>query len=599
MKNAARIIATIAVLIAASFTATTLRAEPVHGIAMHGKPALPANFSHLPYADPDAPKGGIFRKSVVGSFDSLNPFIIKGRAAVDLRTYVFESLLARNRSEPFSLYGLIAEKVDMPDDRTSITFFLNKKARFSDNTPILADDIVFSFETLREKGRPNHRSYYSKVKKVEVIDDHTIKFHLDGADRELPLILGLMPVLSKKFFSKNDFDKTTLKPIIASGPYVIGKVKPGASISYKKNPDYWGKDLPVNKGLWNFDEVRFEYFRDNQSSLEAFKKNLIDIRFESSPSIWTTAYNNLHSGKSELVREIVPHKLPKPTFALVFNTRREVFADRRVRKALIEVFDFEWANANLYHGLFNRTQGYYSRSELSAYGRPAGKLEKQMLADAGASLEPQFIDGSFKNPVSDATGRDRKQLRKAVMQLKAAGWKFKNRVLTNVKTGKPLVFEIIVQTRNQEKIALHYQRSLRQIGVKMSIRQIDSAQFQKRRQTYDYDMIPNTWYNSLSPGNEQNFYWGSNGRTQEGTRNYMGVADPAIDKMISKLVAAKTREQLVAAARNIDRLLTSGYYVVPLYNASGQWMARWSHIKYPKTISSFGFQPQTAWYEKP
>jgi peptide/nickel transport system substrate-binding protein len=575
-----------------------LNAEPTYGIAMQGKLALPADFKHLPYANPNAPKGGIYRRAIAArSFDSLNPFIIKGSAAAGLRGFVFESLLARNYAEPFSLYGLIAEKIEVPDDRTSITFFINPKAKFSDGSPITTADVQFSYQILREKGRPNHRGYYKKVSKVTVKDDHTITFHLDGSDRELPLILGLMPVVSKTFFETRDFTKTTLKPILGSGPYLISRVKPGETIQYRRNKDYWGKDLPITKGLWNFDEVRFEYFRDSQSAFEAFKKHLVDTRYESDAGKWSTAYNFEAAKNGGVIKDTIEIKLPKPTSAFVFNTRREVFADVRVREALAMVFDFEWANKNLLYGLFKRTQGFYTGSVLSSIGRPASVLEKQLLAKVGAKLEQRFLDGSFKQPVSDGTGRDRKQLRKAVMLLAKAGWKFKNRQLVNVKTGKPMEFELLIQTSAQEKIALHYKRILHQIGIAMNVRNVESSQFQSRLINYDFDMVPFTWYNSLSPGNEQAFYWGSKGRKDKGTRNYMGVASPAIDQMVDEMVKAPSPEAFVASVRAIDRLLVSGFYIVPLYYANGQWVARWSEIQRPDVFSNYGFRPETAWYK--
>lgn len=586
-------------LVILSFTglANKAGAQPVHGIAMQGKPALPADFKHLPYANPDAPKGGVYRRAFVGSFDSLNPLIIKGQAAAGLRVYVFESLLARNRSEPFTLYGLIAEKIDVPDDRSRITFHLNKKAHFSDGTPVTAQDVLFSFNTLREKGRPNHRGYYKKVLRTEIVNPNTITFYLDGKDRELVLILGLMPVLSEKFFTTQPFDETTLKPVVGTGPYVISRIVPGESITYKRDKNYWGKDLPVSRGLWNFDEVRYEYFRDNQAAFEAFKKHLVDSRFESDPGKWSNSYNFDAVKTGKVVLDTIETSLPKPTSALVFNTRREIFANPLVREALGYVFDFEWANRNLFHGLFRRTQGFYTGSQLSSVGRPASELERKLLNIVGARLEKRFLDGKFKQPVSDGSGRDRKSLRKAVMLLGKAGWKFKNRVLTS-KSGKPFAFELVVQSPEQEKIALHFQRSLRQIGIQMTIRQVDSSQFQQRLQTYDFDMIPFTWFNSLSPGNEQAFYWGSKGRTQKGTRNYMGVADPAIGKMIDELVKAPDADTFVASVRALDRLLVSGFYIIPLYHAKGQWLARWRQINYSKNVSNYGYRAEAAWFEK-
>ena len=599
MKKAALFTLLSIVLFSISAAGIGARAEPVHGISMQGDLALAADFKHYPYANPDAPKGGVYKRAITGGFDSLHPFILKGRPAAALRVYVFESLLSRNRSEPFSLYGLIAEKIEVPEDRSQITFYINPKAHFSDGTPITTKDVLFSYETLRDKGRGNHRYYYKKIIRTKVHDSHKITFFLDGKDRELVLILGLMPIISAEFFKTHDFEKTTLKPIVGSGPYVVSQVKPGERVIYKRDPNYWGKDLAVSKGLWNFDEIWFEYFKDTQAAFEAFKKNLVDTRYESDPGRWSSGYDFDAAKSGKVILDTIKVSLPKPTSAFVFNTRRVVFSDKRVREALALVFDFEWANKNLFHGLFKRTQGFFTQSELSSIGRPASQLELDLLKKSGAKLEKRFIDGSFKQPISDGSGRDRNALRKAVKLLSQAGWKFKNHVLTHEKTGRQLAFEIIVLTPDQEKVALHYKRSLRQIGVIMTIRQIDSAQYTQRAREYDFDMMPFTWYNSLSPGNEQSFYWGSSGRKNTGTRNYMGVADPAIDKLIAEIVKAPSAEGFVASVRALDRVLVAGFNIVPLYYLNGQWLARWSHIKYPKKVSNYGYRPETAWYEAP
>lgn len=581
------------------FASGTGSGEPTHAIAMHGKPALAADFTHFPYANPDAPKGGTLRLAVTGSFDSLNPFIIKGNRAAGVRKLVFESLMARSLGEPFSLYGLIAEKVDMPDARDEVTFHLNPKARFSDGQPVTAEDVVFSWRTLRDAGRPNHRAYYKKVKRVETPDQYTVRFVLAGDDRELPLILALMPVLPAHVFKERAFDRTTLEPLIGSGPYVIKSVKPGQQVVFARNRDYWGRDLPASRGRWNFDEIRYDYFRDTLGGFEAFKKGLADFRFESDPTRWVTAYDFAAVKDGRVVRETIKTGLPAPASAFVFNTRRAVFADRRVRQALIMAFDFEWANRNLFHGLMVRTHGFFDGADLSSVGKPASARERRWLAEAGAKVDGDVLEGRYRAPKSDGSGRDRKLFRAALKLLAAAGWKIDGGVMKNRASGEALRFEMVVATREQEAIALNYQRSLRLIGVEMAIRSIDSAQFQRRLQTYDYDMIPFTWYNSLSPGNEQAFYWGSNGRDTPGTRNYMGVADPAIDAMIDKMLAARDRPSLVDAARAIDRILISGRYVLPLYHAPGQWLARWKRIARPETLSLYGFRDEVAWEAKP
>ena len=569
------------------------RAEPVHGIAMHGRPALPAGFTHFPYTNPDAPKGGTLRQAITGSFDNLNPFIIKGRRVWQLGSLVFESLLARSYAEPFSLYGLIAETVEMPDDRSFITFHLNRKARFADGKPVTAAEVVFSWRTLRDEGRLNHRSYYKKVKKVETPDDYTVTFILDGKDRELPLILALMPVLPKHHYEKQTFEKTTLEPPLGSGPYEVVEVKAGQKLVLQRRKDWWAADLPSRRGLYNFDRIVLDYYRDNQAAFEAFKKGEADVRYESDATRWATAYDFPAVKSGDVIRETVPTGLPKPLSAFVFNTRRAIFADRTVREALQYTFDFEWANANLFHQLYARTHGYFDGSELSSVGRPASEVEREILKAAGAKLDERFVKGAWHSPVSDGSGLDRRNLRTALQLLAKAGWRLSGGRL--MKDGQPFTFELLIAAPEHEKLALIWQRALKRIGIAMRIRLVDSAQFTRRLLSYDYDMVPYTWYNSLSPGNEQMFYWGSQGRTREGTRNYMGVADPAIDKVIGEIVAARDRPRFVAAVRALDRLLMSGFYVLPLYHAPGQWVAYRKTIKRPASFSLYGFMTEPLW----
>jgi peptide/nickel transport system substrate-binding protein len=569
-------------------------AEPSHGIAMHGEPALPPDFKSLPYANPDAPKGGQLRQAVTGSFDSVNPFIVKGSAAAGVRTYVFESLLGRNWAEPFSLYGLLAESIEVSDDRQTFTFRLRPEAKFSDGSPVTAADVVFSMETLRDKGRPNFKNSYSKITKVETPDERTIRFTQSSGDRELPLIIGVMPVLSKAFWQGKDFAATTLESITGSGPYVIQSVKAGETITFARNPDYWGKDLPLQRGLWNFDQVRFDYYRDANAAFEAFKSGLADVRIEGDPVRWNTGYDFPAVAEGKITRERIEQKTPAPASGFVFNTRRKLFEDPRVREALIMAFDFEWANANLFANAYRRTYGYFAGSELSSEGKPVDQREKAVLGEAAARLRPDFIDGSYRLPVSDGSGRDRKLLRKAVDLLAEAGWTVTEQGLTNA-AGEPFSFTITVQNRDHEKIALHYQRTLKAIGIKAEVRIVDSAQFSALQTSYDFDMIPATWFNSLSPGNEQMLYFGSDGRRLEGTRNYPGIADPAVDAAIKAMLDATSREDFVAAVHAEDRLLVSGFYMVPLFDAGGQWVARWNHIGRPDIQPLPGFEATTLW----
>jgi peptide/nickel transport system substrate-binding protein len=573
-------------------------AAPRHGIAMHGEPALPPGFRHLPYANPDAPKGGTLRLATTGSFDSTNPFIVMGQPVTGVRTYVFESLLGRNADEAFSLYGLLAESIDVSADFRTITFRLRREARFSDGQPVTSADVAFSLKLLRDHGRPNFTNSYSKVTGIETPDHLTIIYRQDEGDRELPLILGLMPVLPKHLWTGKNFEKTTLAPLVGSGPYWMADIRPGEGIVYRRDPDYWGKDLPINHGVWNFDEIRIDYYRDNNATFEAFKKGLTDLRVETDPTRWSVAYDFPAVETGRIILETHRQRTPAPTSGFAMNTRRPIFADRRVRDAIIHAFDFEWANKNLFHALFQRTQGYYSGSELSSAGVPASELEIALLGEATREIDPAILDGTYRLPVSDGSGRDRRNLRKALELLGQAGWQLQGTKLVKRGSGEAFAFTLSVLSKEQEKIALHFQRSLRQIGIDMVIRTVDSAQFQRTLQTYDYDMAPVSWYNSLSPGNEQVFYYGSAGRTEEGTRNYPGIADRHVDRMIDELLKAKTRDGFIAAVRALDRLLINGRYIVPLYAAQGQWLARWKHIGRPDRQPVHGFEPTTAWHEE-
>ena len=567
-------------------------AAPRHGIAMHGEPALSADFKNLPYVNPEAPQGGMLRQAISGSFDSVNPFIIKGTAAFNVRTLVFESLMGRNWDEPFSLYGLLAESIDVTDDRATFTFKIRPEAKFSDGSPVTAADVVWSMETLRDKGRPNFKNSYSKVKSVETPDDHTVVFRQDGGDRELPLIVGVMPVLSKKNWEGKAFDTTTLDKVVGSGPYVISEIKAGERITYTKNPDYWGKALPLNKGLWNFDSLRYDYFRDANAAFEALKKGDADVRIETDPVRWSSGYDFPAVSEGKLIKETVEQRSPAPASGFAFNTRRKIFEDVRVREALSMAFDFEWANANLFSKAYRRTFGYYSGSMLSSKGKPADARELAIIGEGG--LRADYLDGSYALPVSDGSGRDRKVLRAAVGKLADAGWTIRDGAMVNA-AGEPFAFTLTLGNGDQEKIALHFQRTLQQIGIKVDVRLVDAAQFASLQKTYDYDMIPVTWYNSLSPGNEQKLYFGSAGRTAEGTRNYPGIADSKVDAAIDAMLKATTQEDFESAVRAEDRLLVAGHYIIPLYDAGGQWVARWTSIGRPPTQPLPGFEATTLW----
>jgi peptide/nickel transport system substrate-binding protein len=574
------------------------RAEPASGLAMHGEPREGAGFSHFSYVNPDAPKGGRATFAVQGTFDSLNPFIIKGVSADGLRDYLYESLLARAYDEPFTLYGLIAEAVETPPDRSWVEFTLNPKAKFSDGTPITVDDVIFSHAVLRDHGRPNHRSYYKKVTKVEKTGERKVRFTFDGSgDREMPLIMGLMPVLPHHLYTPETFDKTTLKAPIGSGPYVIDKVDPGKRITYKRDPNYWGRDLPVNRGRYNIDEIRFDYYRDAGATFEAFKSGLVTFRDEDDPTRWTEGYDFPALRDGRVIKEALPLETPAGMAALVFNTRRPLFADPRVRQALIKLFDFEWVNRTLYHGQYARSESYFARSDLSSHGRPADAMERALLAPYAGAVKPEIMDGDFSFPVSDGTGENREGRVEALKLLDEAGYQLKDGVLVNAATGEPFTFEILAATRAQERLLLTYARALKQVGIDARIRQVDSAQYQRRKQTYDFDMIQYFWPVSLSPGNEQSFRWGSDAAKTEGSFNYPGVESEAVDAMIAALLSAKDRDDFVSAVRALDRVLLSGDYVVPLFHLPRQWVAHWRTLKRPEKTPLYGYQIDTWWLD--
>jgi peptide/nickel transport system substrate-binding protein len=582
--------------IALAIDAGTLSAQESYAIAMHGAPALPADFTNMPYANPDAPKGGRLVQGFLGTFDSLNPLIVRGLAVQQIRGFVVESLMARGNDEAFTLYGLLAKRVETDDNRSYVTFHLDPRARFSDGQPVLAEDVLFSWTLLRDKGRPNHRQYYSKVVKAEASDSHTVRFDLSGAnDRELPLILGLMPVLPKHAIDVATFEDTSMSPPVGSGPYLVSAVKPGASVTLTRNPDYWGRDLPVNRGLWNFNEVRLDFYREANGQFEAFKRGLYDFRVETEPLRWHDGYDFPAARNGEVIRDTIKTGMPQPSEFLVFNTRRPVFSDIRVRQALTLLFDFEWINRNYFFGLYGRSASFFAGSELSAYGRAADDRERELLKPFTSHIPLDIVDGSYRLPTTDGSGRDRSTLRSALTLLSQAGYDLDGTVLRQRSTKAPLTFEILVTTRDQERIALAYMRDLKRAGIEVSVRAVDAVQFDQRRLGFEFDMIQNRWDQSLSPGNEQSFYWGSEAADNPGTRNYMGAKDPAIDALIAAMLEAREHPAFVSAVRALDRVLMSGFYAIPLFNVREQWIARWNRIERPNATALTGYLPETWW----
>ena len=567
-----------------------------HGIAMHGAPKYGPDFEHFDYVNPAAPKGGELRRALPGTFDSLNPFIIKGVRAYG-RHLVFETLLRRAWDEPFSLYGLIAESIEVPDDRSSITFTLHPEALFHDGSPITVDDVVFSWETLKEQGRPNHRLYYRQVRRVERPGPRSVRFVFDreSPDRELAMLIGLMPILSKSYYESVTFEETTLDPPLGSGPYRIESVDPGRSIVYRRDPDWWGRDLAVNRGQYNFDRIHYDYYRDADVMMEAFKAGDYNYRNEPSAARLATGYDfpAVADGRVKVVS--LAHGRPSGMRAFVFNSRREIFADRTVRYALAHAFDFEWINKSLLHGAYVRTRSIFDNSELGSRGVPEGG-ELALLEPFRDRLPAELFERPYIPPGDGSSLRA--NLRKARRLLAGAGWEVRDGELRRASDGLSMAFEILLVRPGNEKIALSYTRNLRRLGVEARVRTVDTAQYQNRRNTYDFDMLIYRWGMSLSPGNEQAFYWGSAAAGEDGTRNYPGVRDPVVDSLIERMTNVRAREDFVDTIRAMDRVLLWGHYFVPLYHRNDDHVAYWDKFGRPDVTPLYGAVVE-AWWEDP
>jgi peptide/nickel transport system substrate-binding protein len=570
------------------------KAEPAHALAMHGDPKHATGFKAFPYVNADAPQGGRVVLGVLGTFDSLNPFIIRGVSASGMRDYVFESLLARSADEPFSLYGLVAESVEVPADRSSVTFHLRREARFADGRSITPEDVLFSFHLLREKGWPYHRSHYGKVAKAEKIGEASIRFTFAAAgDREAPLLLGLMPILPQHALTPETFEQTTLTPPLGSGPYKVERVEAGRSIAYRRNPDWWARSLPVSRGRFNFDEIRVEYFRDASSLFEAFKAGEIDIRQEDDPNRWLNGYGFAAVRDGTVVKREFPTSLPSGMSSIVLNTRKTHLADARVRRALLSMFDAEWINRSLYNGLYRRTQSFFDRSELSSHGRHADARERQLLGPFAGLVKPDILDGTYRFPATDGGGDNRVRLQLASKLLVEAGYTLKGG--KQVKAGRPLRLEFLAQTRPQERLILTYARTLARLGIDLSVRHVDSAQFNARLKSFDFDMLIWNWTASLSPGNEQANRWGSRAADSQGSLNLTGAKNPAADALIEALLQADSTAEFTSAVRAFDRVLLSGDYVIPLFHLPTVWVAHWDHLRFPETLPLSGFEIDTWW----
>jgi len=568
----------------------------VHGVAMHGDLKYGPDFQHFDYVNPAAPKGGELRLAAIGGFDNLNPYIVKGQPAAGLG-FLFETLATNSADEAFSEYGLIAETIEMPEDRSYVTFNLRPQARFHDGTPITADDVLFSFETLKTSGRPHFRFYYANVAKVEKLGERRVKFSFaPGENRELPLIIGQLPILSKAYWESRDFAATTLEPPVGSGPYRVKQFETGRFIVYERDPDYWGKDLPVNRGQYNFDRVRYDYYRDTTVALEAFKAGAYDLRPENAAKDWATAYAFPAVQQGVVKKETFPHQMPSGMQGFAYNLRRPLFQDARVRQALAYAFDFEWSNRNLFYDQYTRTRSYFDNSELASTGLPTPE-ELLILEPLREQIPPSVFTDTYAPPVSDNPAALRANLRKALELLQEAGWVFKERQLIHGETGQPFEFEILLNQPNWERITLPFARNLERLGIKASVRTVDSAQYENRLNSFDFDMVVAVWGQSLSPGNEQREFWGSHAAELSGSRNLVGIADPAIDQLVEAVIAAPDRQALLTRVHALDRVLLWHYLVIPHWHIPYERIAYWDKFGYPERIPMQGVQINSWWVD--
>src|SRR6516165_1595071 len=571
--------AIIVVVLLLAFTGVAHGAA-THGMSLFGDLKYGPDFKHFDYVNPNAPKGGTMRYAAIGTFDTLNPFVIKGIPAAGIGS-IFDTLTVRSEDEPSSEYGLVAETIELAPDKLSVLYTLRKEARFHDGTPMTPEDVVWTFETLRAKGQPMYRSYYGDVTKAEKEGERGVRFSFKSADnRELPQIIGEMPVLSKAYWSGHDFANTTLDSPLGSGPYKIESLDPGRSITYRRVADYWAANLPVNKGRYNVDVIRYDYYRDTTIALEAFKAGQYDVRSEISSKNWATGYDSTALRAGLIKKEEIPNELPSGMQGFGYNLRRSLFQDPRVREALAYAFAFEWSNKELFYGAYTRTRSYFDNSELAATGMPQGEELKILEKFRGRIPEAVFTT-EYEPPKYDGSGNIRDGLRAALKLLKEAGWTFKGEKLVNDETGQPFEFEILLDDPAYERIALPFAKNLERMGINARVRTIDPAQYQKRMETFDYDMTVVGFGESLSPGNEQREFWGSQAADEQGSNNLLGIKNPVIDELIEELIRAPDRPSLVAHTRALDRVLQYGYYVIPNYHLSAFRVAYWDKFRRP------------------
>ncbi|WP_415898388.1 extracellular solute-binding protein [Neptuniibacter sp. QD48_11] len=568
-----------------------------HGIAMHGDLKYPANFKHFDYVNPDAPKGGKAIQSALGTFDSFNNFIVKGTPADGLGL-LYDSLLGKAQDEPFSLYGLVAESLEVPADRSWIIFNIRPEAKFSDGHPITAEDVVFSLETLRSKGAPFYKAYYSDIESVEALNPHRVKFNFrNNLNRELALIVGEIAILPKHFWKDRDFQKPSLDIPVASGSYTIDSFDAGRSITYKLSPDYWGKDLPVNRGRHNIEFLTYDYYRDNTVAMEAFKAGEYDFRQENSSKRWATSYTGSAVDSGKIIVKELGHENPTGMQAFVLNTRRPQFEDPRVRQALALAFDFEWTNRNIFYNAYTRTHSFFSNSEMAATSLPTEK-EIEILEPIRDQIPTEVFTQVYRAPETSGNGRIYTELRQAKRLLQQAGWIFKQGKLVHKETGEPLKIEMLLYSPAFERVVAPFIRNLERLGIHSSIRLVDVSQYISRLRKYDFDVVVSGFGQSSSPGNEQRDYWHSSGADVEGSRNLIGIKNPAVDYLVDQLIQSPDREQLVLRTRALDRVLQWNHYVIPQYHINKYRVAYWDKFEMPSTRPKYNLGFDT-WWIKP
>jgi microcin C transport system substrate-binding protein len=567
----------------------------MHATALHGEPKYGPDFTHFDYVNPGAPKGGVIRVASRGTFDSFNPFIPKGNSGIG-QAY-FESLLTSSADEPFTEYGLIAESIEIPDDRSWVIFTLRPEARWHDGKPITVADVIWSFSTLKTKGQPYYRFYYKGVVNAERIGERRVKFSFsEKGNRELPLIIGQLPILPKHYWEHRDFEKTTLEPPLTSGPYQITRFEAGRFIVQERVKDYWSENLPVNKGQNNFDRIRIDFYRDDTVIRQALKAGEVDFRAENQAKAWALDYDVPAVRNGWLKKETIPHQLPTGMQAFVFNTRREIFRDPRVRRALAYAFDFEWTNKNLFFGQYTRTESYFSNSELAAAGLPEGE-EREILERYRGRIPDEVFTTPYQAPSTDGSGWPRDNLRQAFQLLEQAGWVVRDMRLVNMHTGQPMQFEILLVSKEFERIVLPFARNLKRLGIDARTRLVDSSQYINRLRSFDFDMFVNVWGQSESPGNEQRSYWSSAAADSAAARNYAGIKDLVIDELIELVITAPDRVSLIARVRALDRVLLHGHYVIPNWHLRYQRILYWDKFSRPKATAKFGTATDLWWFD--